>query len=328
MSPRSPRRARPDGAAASAPSTRASDTDIPALDIRGPRRSALLAAGGLIGLMVVAGLVVVPTSIATSARGRLHAEPVIVRHSEGGVVAKLFVREGDEIAVGAPVASFDTRLLDSQIAGLRRQIDGIKINIGGLKEEATGLAGSERTSPQRQRLAGLEGQIAAAEQEVLGLEVRLAMASEERGRTDVRAPAAGRVAKMLIAEAGSVPPGGGLATIQPASDRLSIEATFALDRSVPVHAGQTVFVRPDTATAWTGALIGAVEQVLSEDARGVRVRITAPLSPDRAKSADAQEQIFSLRLVTGAETLFDRFAAALHPSTTDQRQSRMTRGTP
>jgi multidrug efflux pump subunit AcrA (membrane-fusion protein) len=288
------------------------------LDVSGPRLKGIAACVALCGLLGAAALVPVPATVATTAMGRTHAEPVLVRLVEAGVVSKLHVREGAHVAQGALLVSLDTRLLDTQIAGLRRQLDGIRINIGGLKQEADGLAGVERTPSQRQRFTALEAQIASAEQEVLGLEVRLAMAEQERGRTEVRAPSPGRVVKVMVAEGASLAAGGTLVALQPPTDRLTLEAVWLISRSVPVQPGQAVSIRPENgesywASVWAAPLPGRIEHILSDDARGLKVRVAADLAPDEARAPDSRERPFIVQLVTGTPTLFDRFASALAP---------------
>jgi multidrug efflux pump subunit AcrA (membrane-fusion protein) len=296
---------------------------IPSLDVSGPCFKGVAASLAVCALIAGAALVPVPATVATTAMGRTHAEPVLVRLAEAGVVSKVYVREGADVAQGAPLVSLDTRLLDTQIAGLRRQLDGIRINIGGLKQEADGLSGNERTPPQRQRFAALEAQIATAEQEVLGLEVRLAMAEQERSRTDVRAPAAGRVAKLMVAEGASLAAGGTLAALQPPTSSLTLEAVWLINRNVPVTSGQAVSIRPDDGASWSfmapwishwsGTLTGRIDQILSDDARGLKARVAADLALDAARAPDSRERPFIIQLVTGTPTLLDRFAIALQP---------------
>jgi multidrug resistance efflux pump len=291
---------------------------IPSLDVSGPRLKGLAACFALCGLIGAAALVPIPATVTTTAVGRTHAEPLFVRLVEAGVVSKLHVREGADVAQGALLLSLDTRLLDTQIAGLRRQLDGIRINIGGLKQEADGLAGVERTPSQRQRATALEAQIASAEQEVLGLEVRLAMAEQERSRTEVRAPSPGRVVKVMVAEGASLAAGGTLVALQPPTDRLTLEAVWVVSRSVPVQPGQAVSIRPgdalpDWASVWAAPLPGRIEQILSDDARGLKVRVVAELAPNEARAPNSRERPFVVQLVTGTPTLFDRIASALTP---------------
>jgi multidrug efflux pump subunit AcrA (membrane-fusion protein) len=295
---------------------------VPALDISGPRTLGLAATTALACLLAAAALVNVPTGPTTTTRGRIQAEPIALKHADGGVVARVHVKDGADVESGALIATFDTRLIDSQISGLKRQMDGIQMHVSGLKQEAEALAASERQSAARQRLGGLEAQIASSEQEGFGLEVRLAMAMQERSRTEIRAPLRGRVMKLAVTDMASVPANALIAEIQPASDRLVLEANWPVTEVRSATAGQPVSVWLSGAAPWSRALSGRIEQVLTDSAKTdvtrVRVRVSADLAGGDLTSTQGQvghgpegERDFTLQLISGAPSLLSLLVAPL-----------------
>jgi multidrug efflux pump subunit AcrA (membrane-fusion protein) len=314
-------------AAVNAPRAKPAKRGVPALDVSGPRSLGVAAAAALVCLVAATAFVTVPTGPLTLTRGRIQAQAIALRHADGGVITRVHVKDGADVDSGALIATLDTRLIDSQIAGLKRQMDGIQMHIGGLKQEAEALAASERQSAARQRLGGLEAQIATFEQEGLGLEVRLAMAMQERGRTEIRAPLRGRVAKLAVADMASVPPNGVIAEIQPASDRLVLDAQWPVSEARHATPGQAVSIWFAGAAPWSRALSGRIEQVLVDDARAgaprVRVRVSADLTEADVSSAASStgERDFTLQLISGTPSLLSLLAspllgAALPTSTT------------
>lgn len=291
---------------------------IPALELSGPRTLGLAATLALAVLASAAAIVTVPTGALTTARGRIQAEPIAMRHADGGVVARVHVKEGAEVESGTLIATFDTRLIDNQIAGLTRQMDGIQMHIGGLKQEAEALAAPERHAASRSRLAGLEAQIATYEQEGFGLEVRLEMAKQERKRTEIRAPMRGHMLKLAVADLASVPPNGMIAEIQPAADHLVLETTWVAADAHHAVRGQPVSVWLNGTMPWSRALAGRVEQILTDEAQRpgaakVRLRISADLTNADIPEADRLmgERDFTVQLVSGAPSLLSVLVAPL-----------------
>jgi multidrug efflux pump subunit AcrA (membrane-fusion protein) len=304
----------------SAPQRPASRRSVPGLDIASPRRLGLTGLALLVAASAAALAIPVPTGPLAAARGRVQGEPVVVRHDDGGSVARVHVKDGDEVEADALLVTLDARLIDSQIAGLKVQEQANRLRHSGLRQEHDGLAASDRPAAQRQRLQSVEAQMSDIDQELLGLQVRITMAEAERKRTEIRSPVKGRLLKFVAAEGMAMPAQATLALIQPAADRLLLETSWPLAAEQKVAVGQPVAVWPRHALPWATPLTGTIERVVSEDAasRRVRTRIAVDLTgTDLAGAATGpgiRDQDFELQLIFGTPSLAAHFFSPLMTS--------------
>ena len=149
-----------------------------------------------------------------------------VQHLEGGIVAKILVRERDMVKAGQPLLLLDethprarTGQLESQIAADQRQLKLVvqeeEVLQGLLRK---GLVQLPRLLQVSRRRAELEGTIAQAT-------AQLEAARQVLVRATIRAPIAGTVVGLQVHTAGGVIAAGAtLMEIVPADDPLVIEA--------------------------------------------------------------------------------------------------------
>lgn len=280
---------------------------VPGLNISAPRRLGLLGVGMLAMLAVGSVAVTVPSGPVTAARGRIQAEPVSVRHDDGGTVVRVHVKDGDEVDADALLVTLDGRLIDNQIAGLKVQEQANRMRHGGLRQEYDALAAGDRPVAQRQRLQSVEAQMTEIDQELLGLQVRIAMADAERKRTEIRSPRKGRIVKLAVADGAALAALATVALIQPAADRLLLEAFWPIAPDRRIAVGQPVAVWLREAWPWSAPLMGRIEHISGEDAANRRVRTRVAVdwaSADVTRAPTTpRDQDFELQLITGTPSL-------------------------
>lgn len=168
-----------------------------------------------------------------------------VQHLEGGIVAKILVRERDTVSAGQPLLVLDetqprARIgqLESQIAADQRQLKLIVQEeevLEGLTKK--GLVQLPRLLQVSRRRAELEGTVAQAT-------AQLAAAREVLARTTIRAPIGGTVVGLQIHTAGGVIAAGAtLMEIVPSEDPLVVEARIEPNDIDVVQKGSVAHVR-------------------------------------------------------------------------------------
>lgn len=168
-----------------------------------------------------------------------------VQHLEGGIVARILVRERDTVTAGQPLLLLDetqprARIgqLESQIAADQRQRKLIvqeEEMLEGLTKR--GLVQLPRLLQVNRRRAELEGTIAQAT-------AQLTAAREVLSRTTIRAPIGGTVVGLQIHTAGGVIAAGAtLMEIVPSDDPLVVEARIEPNDIDVVRKGLVAHVR-------------------------------------------------------------------------------------
>lgn len=210
------------------------------------------------------------SSLAPLATGAFASATVIsetnrktIKHREGGVVAKLLVRNGDNVLAGEPLLRLDTLRAQKELAALRGQVDANKDRIRLLKsEELLILSLLERKLATRSRLLSIKRRAAEVTADLFIAEGNIASVEESLHRSTVRAPVAGKVFNLDIHSVGAViNPGAPILEIVPANDRLIVEAQLSPADIDMVQMGQkslvwiSAFNRRDT-PALEGRIIG------------------------------------------------------------------------
>jgi len=203
---------------------------IARLDIRGPV---------LLGVCVIAlffgagigGAAIAPIDKGVGMPGTIIVETKVksVQHQRGGTVAKIHAAEGQQVAAGDLLVTFDTVAIDEQIAALRLQAEAALRQLDLARQEADTMAELlERKLAARSRVLGLQRQVAEIEKEVAALNARITVAQQELDRAVLRAPVSGRILTVSVHGPGAVvQPGGTLMEIVPEADRLVIEGRLA-----------------------------------------------------------------------------------------------------
>ncbi|MFM9942744.1 MAG: HlyD family efflux transporter periplasmic adaptor subunit [Hyphomicrobiaceae bacterium] len=202
----------------------------PRLKIGGP----VLAGLFIIGLLLGGGLAaasLVPIDKGASLTGTIIVESKSkpVQHQKGGTIGRVHVREGADVKAGDLIASLDTAQIDEHIAALRSQSQSARRQLDLIRQEAGTMAElAGRQLAQRSRVLALERQVAEVEKEVAGFHARIALAEQEIGRAEIRAPVAGKVMSLAVRGPGEVlAPGGTIAEIVPQDERLVVEGRLS-----------------------------------------------------------------------------------------------------
>ncbi len=295
----------------------------PNLDLSSPIRVGLGGIAFCLLSIAAACIIEIEQGPTTSANGRVRAEPIIVRHADGGVIARVHVKVGSDVQAGQVLLSLDTRSIDSQLAGLRTQSEANKMRRLGLQQEADALSALDRQSSQRGRIAGLQSQLADIEQEGLGLQVRIAMAEQERKRMEIRTPVSGQISSLATVMDGSaLVANASVATVLPSIDRILLETIWPEAISANAKTGQAARIWPSGAMSFETPMRGAVEAMSPEEMdaqRGTgssqKVRIAVNLAGTAIDQQTSQiaERRFTVQLVTRKLSLLEHLVSPFGP---------------
>jgi HlyD family secretion protein len=231
------------------------------------RRAAILIClliGGLGGWAAVAsisGAVVAPASVAA------HTKTNVVQHLDGGVVAELFVKEGDLVAAGQVLARLDRTEIDEELRGLQAELSA-RTNQQELlnRELAILLDLSERNLVPRTRVVAMQRDLAGISGDIGRLKAQEARAAERLKRLEIRAPLEGRILNLTLHTIGGViSPGKDLMHIVPYGDALVLEAKLAPKDIDQVHPGQPVAIRLSGLNQRTTPQLAGTVSVVSPD---------------------------------------------------------------
>jgi membrane fusion protein, adhesin transport system len=108
--------------------------------LRWPR--AVLYAAWLITLALVAWALLAQVEKVVRTQGRIvpSVKPQMVQHLEGGIVSKVFVREGDVVAQGASLVAVSDLMASSSRGEKRARLNGLLARSARLEAEAQGLS--------------------------------------------------------------------------------------------------------------------------------------------------------------------------------------------
>lgn len=241
-----------------------------------------------------------------------------VQHQKGGTVGKLHVVEGQDVKAGQLLVTLDTSAMDEQITALRAQAQAAARQLDLIRQEAATMTElMDRKLAARSKVLALERQVAEIEKEAAGLTARILIAEQELQRSEIRAPAAGKILSLAVYGPGAViQPGGPALEIVPEEDRLVIEGRIAPNTIENVKPGMP-------AKIWLSALSWREQRPLKgklawvstdsvEDKRTGASYFVARVELDETRSQIAQR--FTLHagmrteilLLTGERTLLDQ----------------------
>jgi len=291
----------------------------PYLDVRGPVWLALgvlaLFLGGGVG---GAALLTIDRGVSLSGSIIVETKVKAVQHQRGGIIGELHVREGQDVTAGQVLVTLDTQALDEQIAALRAQAHAAHRQLDLARQEAATMSDLlERKLAARSRVLALERQVAELDKEVAGLQARIAIAEQELGRSEIRAPVAGRILSLAVHGPGSViQPGVSMAEIVPREDRLVVEGRLPPAHIEDVRAGMDARVWFG-GTSWRerrplAARLAWVSPDSIEDKRTGASYFVARLELENARSEAAERfaphpgMRTEILLLTGQRTLLDQ----------------------
>ncbi|MBU1211438.1 MAG: HlyD family efflux transporter periplasmic adaptor subunit [Alphaproteobacteria bacterium] len=298
---------------------------IPRLDIRAP----VLFGLSIIVLFFGAGIggaAIMPLDRGVGMSGQFIVETKVklVQHERGGRIAAIHVAEGQEVAEGDIVVTFDTSALIEQIEALKAQAGASFRQLDLARQEASTMNDLlERKLTQRSRVLAIERQVAQIEKEVASINARVAVAEQELTHAEVRSPVSGRVLTLKVNGIGAVAePGGILMEVVPASDKLVIEGRLPPDSIENVVPGMA-------AKVWLPALSWREQRPLAaklswvspdsvEDQRTGGRYFTARLVLDEAAARELSGKLTlvpgmraEIMLLTGKRTLLDQIVNPL-----------------
>ncbi len=190
-------------------------------------------------LASIRGAVIAPAIVAGGTKTN------VVQHLDGGVIAEIFVKEGDPVRQGQMLVRLNRKELDEELTGIEaeltaksQQLDLYNAELATLLELAgQGLVTRTRVSAMQRDVAGVNGDLGR-------LTAQKMRARERLERLDICAPLAGRVFNLAVHTIGGVvSPGKELLQIVPTGDALVLEAKLAPKDIDQVHPGQRVAIR-------------------------------------------------------------------------------------
>jgi multidrug efflux pump subunit AcrA (membrane-fusion protein) len=169
----------------------------------------------------------------------------IIQHKEGGIIEKIYVKEGEKVDGAAPLLKLSDVVLKSQIKALKSQKESTDKQLTLVKEQLEEMHKLfEEGFVPKDKLINLQSREAELIGHVSELESRLINAEESFNRLLISAPISGTVNQIQSHTIGAViSPGGTLMTIVPDDDNLIIEAYVKPDDIDSVYIGLKAKIR-------------------------------------------------------------------------------------
>lgn len=294
-------------------------THIPRLDIRSP-----IALGVSVILLFfvfgIGGAAIAPIDKGVGLPGSIIVETKVkpVAHLRGGIVEKIHVTEGQDVAAGDLLVSLDSETVDQQIVSLKAQQAAAERQLALAREESETIEGLEqRKLAARSKALALQRMVAEIEKDVSGYAARIAAAESEKDRSEIRAPVAGRVLSLQVHAPGAVvQPGVTVAEIVPKADKLVVEGQLQPNQIENVIPGMVAKVWL-TARSWReqrplSAKLAWISPDSVEDRRTgathfvVRIELDPIPAGMHVPSALQPGMRAEILLLTGQRTLLDQ----------------------
>lgn len=228
------------------------DARFPRLDVRVPVAAGLLVVVAFFGFGIGTAAMA-PIDKGVGMPGTIIVESRVknVQHERGGTIGRVNVREGQHVTAGDVLFTLDTKSIVEQTAALRVQAEASARQLDLARQETeTMLDLLERKLASRSRVLALQRQVAEIEKDSAGINARLGIAEQELARSEIRAPASGRLLSVSIGAVGAVvKPGDVVAEIVPDDDKLVIEGRLAPNQIENVRPGMPAKVWL-TALSW------------------------------------------------------------------------------
>lgn len=192
--------------------------------------------------------VLVPLDAAVPSQGMVSVDGrrKVVQHPRGGVVSNVFIREGDTVASGDLLLRLDDSLERANRSQVLSQLLVAELRAEALQEVLPDLRALTNDGfYPRNRLVEQERQLQEALALRQGLIDQLASVERELSRTEIRAPASGRIMGLSVTtEGGVIIAGAKLMDIVPIESRITIEAQVRphlIDKVLPGASAQVRF---------------------------------------------------------------------------------------
>ncbi|WP_304309288.1 HlyD family secretion protein [Pseudacidovorax intermedius] len=198
--------------------------------------------------------------------GRVRADVVQVAPDVSGMVAEVAVRDNQPVVAGELLFSIDEarftlalRQAEAAVAAQRIVIGNQRVALAQAQrerrrnDELEGLVAQEVREQSRLRVEQARGALWAAETALRQAEVTLDVARLNLKRTDVRAPAAGRVTNLDLRQ-GAYATAGHAALALVADDSIYVEGYFEENKLSRIRLGNRVRVTPMDAPSLEGSV--------------------------------------------------------------------------
>lgn len=241
-----------------------------------------------------------------------------VQHLEGGIVAKILVRERDGVKAGQPLILLDETQPRMKIANFEAQLRADERQLKLVRQEEDILEGlTKKGLVQLPRLLQISRRRAELEGTIAQSTAQLAAAREVLARATIRAPIDGTVVGLQVHTAGGVVAAGAtLMEIVPTAEPLVVEARIDLNDIDVVHKGLAAHVRLTpynyrNVAPVRGEVVWVSADRMTEPRTGqayylARIRLDDP--PPRAGAANAPlypGMPVEAMIVTGRRTALD-----------------------
>lgn len=297
---------------------------FPALDLKAPVAAGVFVVVAFFGFGIgTAAMAPIQKGVGMPGTIIVESRVRAVQHERGGTIGRVLVREGQHVTVGDVLFTLDTKSLIEQTAALKLQAEAAARQLDLARQETeTMLDLLERKLAARSRVLALQRQIAQIEKEAAAIDARLKVAEDELQRSEIRAPASGRLLSVAVNGIGAVvKPGESIAEIVPEGDRLVVEGRLAPNQIENVRPGMP-------AKVWLSALSWREQRPLSATLAWVSPdsvedkRTGTPHFIARVELAESRAEIskrISLQpgmrsevlLLTGERTLLDQLVDPL-----------------
>ncbi|WP_114805006.1 biotin/lipoyl-binding protein [Pseudacidovorax intermedius] len=198
--------------------------------------------------------------------GRVRADVVQVAPDVSGMVAEVAVRDNQPVVAGELLFSIDEARFTLALRQAEAAVAAQRIVIGNQRvaltqaqrerrrnDELEGLVAQEVREQSRLRVEQAKGALRAAETALRQAEVTLDVARLNLKRTDVRAPAAGRVTNLDLRQ-GAYATAGHAALALVADDSIYVEGYFEENKLSRIRLGDRVRVTPMGAASLEGSV--------------------------------------------------------------------------
>jgi len=192
---------------------------------------------GIGGWMATAPLA---TYIVTGGQVKLDSKKKVVQHLEGGIVKKIYVKEGDRVKKGQLLLELDDLQIKSRLEQLQKQIESLKVQINTNKTRLKSIVDEkkewqklfEKRLVDKQKIRDLQreedrlkGDIKRAQTEIQRVKEQIIAEKDKLKRTKILSPADGIIFNMDISTVGGVvTPAKPIMEIIPEDARMIVEA--------------------------------------------------------------------------------------------------------
>jgi HlyD family secretion protein len=217
--------------------------------------------GGWLATASINGAVVGQATVAAQTKTN------VIQHPEGGVVAELFVKEGDLVSAGQRLVRLDGKELDEQLRGTEAELAAKTTQYNLIGKELEGLRDlEERGLVPKTRVMSMQRDMASISGDIGRLTAEKARLAQRVKRLDIRSPLAGRILNLdLHTIGGVISPGKEIMQIVPYGDGLVLEAKLAPKDIDQVRPGQPVAIRLSYLSQRTTPQLSGTVVVVSPD---------------------------------------------------------------